>query len=176
MQARKQIVVLMTLHMVIASFGCALAAKAAKTVRKSYSPPPFPFHKPDSDKESIPLTGEALESWNNGEKAFRALDFKTAVSQFQKVVELNPNYSRGHLRLGSAMAAADDYDNAETELDKAIKLDPKDYLPHLVLGRVTLVKKDEKAGNVEAQKAFDLNPWACAAFLDFANQFRFDPH
>ncbi len=122
------------------------------------------------------LPDAALDAWNKGEAAFRALDFKGAIDQFRAVVEANPKYSRGYERLGSAQAAADDYDAASTSLNKAIELDAKDYLPHLVLGRVILVKQGEKAGVAEAQKAYDINPWACAAFLDFANKDRFDEH
>lgn len=181
MSLKNNLTAMLALHMVILGGSGLLPASAAKkTVKgvapKKTSPPPFPFHKPDWEKETIPLTGDALEAWNNGEKAFRALDYRGAAEQFRKVVDLNPDYSRGHERLGSALAAAEDYDNADLEMNKAIKLNPKDYLPHLVLGRIILVKQGEAAGTAEAQKAFDINPWACAAFLDFANQDRFDEH
>ncbi|HEY9757390.1 MAG TPA: tetratricopeptide repeat protein [Oculatellaceae cyanobacterium] len=150
----------------------------AKTASKAkaYRPPAFPFRKPGTPMDAPKLPDNALDAWNKGEAAFRALDFKGAVEQFQAVVDANPTYSRGYERLGSAQAASDDYDAALKSLNKAVELDQKDYLPHLVLGRVILVKIGEQAGTVEAQRAYDINPWECAGFLDFANQDRFDEH
>lgn len=147
-----------------------------KTNAKTFKPPAFPFRKPGTPMDAPKLPENDLDAWNKGEAAFRALDFKGAIEQFQAVVKANPTYSRGYERIGSAQAAADDYDAALKSLNKAIELDQKDYLPHLVLGRVILVKKGEQAGTVEAQKAYDINPWECAGFLDFANQDRFDEH
>jgi tetratricopeptide (TPR) repeat protein len=153
-----------------------MIAYSADKKEKPSTPPAFPFRKPGVPMDAPTLPDVALDAWNKGEAAFRAQDFKGAIEQFHVVIDANPKYSRGYERLGSVQAASDDYDGALSSLNKAIELDAKDYLPHLVLGRVILVKKGEKAGVAEAQKAYDINPWACAAFLDFANKDRFDEH
>jgi tetratricopeptide (TPR) repeat protein len=153
-----------------------LIAYSAEKKEKPYTAPAFPFRKPGVAMDAEPTPEAAIDSWNKGEAAFRSQDYKAAAEQFHAVITANPKFSRAYERLGSAQAASDDYDSALTSLNKAIELDAKDYLPHLVLGRVILVKKGEKAGVAEAQKAYDINPWACAAFLDFANKDRFDEH
>jgi tetratricopeptide (TPR) repeat protein len=159
------------------SLSAASAVFAAESDKeKAFTPPAFPFRKAGVPMDAWKLPDNDIDSWNKGELAFRSQDYKGASEQFKKVVAANPKYSRGYERLGSAQAASDDYDSAVTSLNKAIELDAKDYLPHLILGRVILVKKGETAGVAEAQKAYDINPWACAAFLDFANKDRFDEH
>lgn len=152
------------------------ASFGAESKKKTFTPPPFPFHKIPDDGPAFKLTGVAAEAWTKGEAAFRANDFDGAIARFQEVVKLQPEYSRGHERLGSAMAATGNYSGATTELQKAITLDDKDFLPHLVLGRIILAQGKENEGVVEAQKAYDMNPWYCTGFLGYSNNERFDPH
>lgn len=148
---------------------------AAWSEESKQSPlPPFPFHKIPQTIETQ-LSGPAGVAWKSGEIEFRQLKYKEAIDSFKKVSEIKPDVSRVHTRLGSALAASGDYDAAAREMNKAIELDGKDYLPHLVLGRIILVQKGEKAGVAEATKAYNIDPWACAAFLEYANKDRFDP-
>ncbi|HEY9714932.1 MAG TPA: tetratricopeptide repeat protein [Chroococcales cyanobacterium] len=139
--------------------------------------PGAPVRKPPVSVKAQPLlTGKAKEEWDLGEAALKSGSFDQAVRHFKAVVQLAPDHSRAHERLGSALAASEKYEDGAAEERKAAALDAKDYLPHLILGRILLVLKGEKEGVDEAQKAYDINPFACAAFLNFANKDRFDPH
>jgi tetratricopeptide (TPR) repeat protein len=151
-------------------------ALSADSEDKGFTPPPFPFHNKGGMDAAPKLSATAQKEWDEGEKSFRAMNYKLAAQNFQKVAELEPKFELGHVRYGSALAASGNYDDAKREIDKAIELAPRDYLAHLVLGRIILVKSGEDAGAVEAQRAYDLNPWNCAAFLEFANKEQFEPH
>lgn len=59
-----------------------------------------------------------------------------AISSYQKVLQLDPNYAAAHINLGTLYYTQSDYDLAEEHYRKAIECDPRYALAYFDLGNV----------------------------------------
>lgn len=99
-----------------------------------------------------------------GNSKYDSGDFKGAISDFEKSVGLNPNYSPAFNNLGNAKAALGDIEGAIKDYDKAIKLNPKDAFMLVNRGNAKYELGDLKLAIKDYDKAIELKP-------DFARAF-----
>jgi TolB-like protein/class 3 adenylate cyclase/Flp pilus assembly protein TadD len=62
-------------------------------------------------------------------------DFRGALKDFQRAIELNPNYATAHSWYGQCLACMGRHSEAITELKRAQELDPLSLIINAVLGR-----------------------------------------
>lgn len=61
-------------------------------------------------------------------------DKARALAQFQRAVELDPNFAAARMNLGAMALAYRDYSKAESSFEQAVKLDPTSYEAYLYYG------------------------------------------
>ena len=66
------------------------------------------------------------EFFNEGVKLFQSGDLANAKIEFQKVLDIDPNYPRAHYQLGISHVSTGESDLAKTHLQKFIELAPED--------------------------------------------------
>ncbi len=79
--------------------------------------------------------GAASADWNAGVAAFTARDYQTAASEFQEVVDQQPDLFQGHYMLGQALVKLKRMQDALPHLRKAYDLNPNDVGVQMVLGK-----------------------------------------
>ncbi len=86
------------------------------------------------------ISPEATEHWNTARTAETQKDFKTAVSEFRKVTELEPNFAAGFVSLGQSCMEAHDFEAAVQPLKRALQLDSSLSAAHQLLGYALLAQ------------------------------------
>lgn len=117
----------------------------------------------DAAEEAALKAMMAEEAFRRGEMAMRRGQFVTAIEEFTRAVELNPNEGEHHALLGWATwCAAEDKAKvvgaAKKSLDKAISLAPKSATPHLALGRIARGAGHDEEAIRHFQEALRLSP------------------
>ena len=85
-------------------------------------------------------------------------DYDRAIEDFNKALELKPDYAEPYTNRGNAYSCKEDYDRAIEDYDKAIELNPKLTKPYSNRG-VAYVKKGEfERAVVDCTKAIKLKP------------------
>ena len=85
---------------------------------------------------SLAIAGPALAGWEEGVAAFTKKDYEAARSEFQKVVDQNPDAFSGHYMLGLSLGFLNRKEEALNHLRKAYDLNPNDVAIKIELGRV----------------------------------------
>jgi len=84
---------------------------------------------------SLAIAGPALAGWEEGVAAFTKKDYEAARSEFQKVVDQNPDAFSGHYMLGLSLGFLNRKEEALNHLRKAYDLNPNDLAIKIELGR-----------------------------------------
>ena len=77
----------------------------------------------DSKFEDVKLNSDSAY-FNRGVSKFELNDYKGAISDYTKALELNPNNSRAYMNRGRAKHTLNDYYGAISDDTKAIELKP----------------------------------------------------
>ena len=86
------------------------------------------------------LSPEAVQHLQAGIAAEKAQQLETAIAEFRKATELEPNAAIGYVRLGEAYMSNHAYAEAVTPLRRALELDPELPAAHLLLGYAQLAQ------------------------------------
>jgi len=78
-------------------------------------------------------------------------DLDKAVEEYQKALQLNPNYTQVYTNLGAVYLEKEDYDRAIQQFNKVIELNYWDRKAHYNLGLAYLYKGDKKRAQEEAK-------------------------
>jgi tetratricopeptide (TPR) repeat protein len=94
-----------------------------------------------------------------------------AVAQYEKALEINPNYVAAHYNLGNALFRKGQLDEAIAQFQKALEISPKNAEARINLGNAFLQKEqlDEAVG--QFQQAVEINPNDAEAHYDLGNGF-----
>jgi tetratricopeptide (TPR) repeat protein len=85
-------------------------------------------------------------------------DYAGAISDYDKAIELNPDYTRSYCNRGFAYGFLDKYTESLSDLDKAIKLDPG-YVEAYTLRGITKDDMGDHAGAIaDFSKSIELQP------------------
>jgi len=77
-------------------------------------------------------TGAALQAqsarqyFRAGEEFAKKLNFRDAIEQFSKAIELDPDYDKAYIQRGIAYTKVDDFEKAARDFDRAIVFNEKD--------------------------------------------------
>ena len=67
----------------------------------------------------------SAEAYNErGRSKYEQKDYTGAIKDFDKAIELNPNYALAYKNRGDAKYSQEDYEDAIKDYDRAIELDP----------------------------------------------------
>lgn len=86
------------------------------------------------------LSPEAMQHLQAGSDAEKQRDFKTAISEFRRLTELEPTAAIGFVRLGNAYMEGHRYSEAIPHLKKALEQDPDLPIAHQLLGYALLAQ------------------------------------
>ena len=106
----------------------------------------------------IELGPECEVLYCNFGRLVRRSDLAKAEILFCKAIELNPDFARAHLEMGSLLLRQEVLDESEYHLRRAIELDPAEPYAHLYLGNLLQMKNDIPAAAVEFQWAYHAAP------------------
>lgn len=99
--------------------------------------------------DAIDLDSENYTLYSNRSACFCALGkYEQAAADARKVIQLKPDWVRGHTRLGAALQGSEDWDGAEQAFTKALELDPENQNIQSDLADVRRNK-----ANMESQEA-----------------------
>jgi len=93
------------------------------------------------------------------------LQFSASLPEFQRAIELNPNYATAHHWYGEELQNEGRFDEALAELRRAQELDPLSLVINSVLGSILAVAgRDDEAieqlrKTIEIDPTFDLTHW-----------------
>jgi TolB-like protein/Tfp pilus assembly protein PilF len=87
------------------------------------------------------------------------LDFPQAIQEFQRAIELNPNYPTAHQWYGSsALAAVGRFDEAITEVKRAIELDPLSLVINTDMGNTYYRARRYDEAIDQMRKTVEMDP------------------
>jgi len=113
------------------------------------------------------LSSTGLEYFNRGEAKFDEKDYKGAIEDFTKVIEIEPNYKRSYLYRGISKRNLEDYKGAIEDFTKAIEKDPAYESAYLFRGRAkydliqqgnSILIEDYLDVGRDVYKAIQINP------------------
>jgi S1-C subfamily serine protease len=93
-----------------------------------------------------------------GSQKYQSGDFKGAISDYDKAIQLNPNHARYYYNRGRSRAALGDKKGAISDLDKAIQLKPTFASAYGQRGSARSALGDKKGAISDLDKAIQLNP------------------
>lgn len=102
-------------------------------------------------------TIRAERHYSQGEQKSAAKDYKNAIVEFDKAIELNPEHVRAYYNRGLAKVSINDYVKAIDDYTSTIRIDSKHALAYFTRGRAkyNLGKSKTDNGNVaEAQQLY----------------------
>jgi tetratricopeptide (TPR) repeat protein len=85
-------------------------------------------------------------------------DFSGAIKEFNKVIEVEPDYQKAYYYRGFSKFKRADYRNAIQDLNKAIEINPNDFIAFNTRGNVNMRLDDYESAVEDFSKAFKLNP------------------
>jgi len=83
----------------------------------------------------LAIAGPAFAGWEEGVAAFTKKDYETARTEFQQVVNQNPDAFNGHYMLGLSLGFLGRKEEALNHVRKAYDLNPNDLMIKVELGR-----------------------------------------
>jgi tetratricopeptide (TPR) repeat protein len=135
--------------------GCGTSANNPNGV----SAPTLPGQPAASSLSVSPDAQKKLKHWMDiGNAEAKAKRWPSALSAFQQVLSINPDYAPAHVQLGWIYAELKQWDDAKTHLIRAIALSPQQAGAHANLAWVYAEKGRWNDARQAAGKAIDLDP------------------
>ena len=103
-----------------------------------------------------------LQSWACEKKLG---DFKGAIADYTKAIEINPNYGRAYNNRGNSKHNLKDYQGAIADYTKAIKIDPNDADYYYNRGNSKEELGDLKGACTDWRKAAELGDTDAAKWV-----------
>ena len=90
--------------------------------------------------------------------AFNSLGYKNAVANYEKAIELNPEYVEAFISLGALHQNNKNYEGVITNYGEAIRLDSSNELLYEEIGTAKRELGDHKGAIIDFKKAININP------------------
>jgi protein O-mannosyl-transferase len=95
--------------------------------------------------------------------------FDEAVTQFQNVLEIYPNFADAHCNLGSALFQRGQPDEGVAQFQRALEINPNLAEAHSNLGSIFLQKGRLNEAIAQFQEALENNPGSCPTHYNLGN-------
>jgi Tfp pilus assembly protein PilF len=82
-------------------------------------------------------------------------DYRSAIADYSRAIEIDPDYSQAYARRGWAFLYLDEFANAEADFDKALKLTPGDA--YAQSGRAEAYQRQNKPVPKERSTGFSFD-------------------
>jgi protein O-mannosyl-transferase len=92
-----------------------------------------------------------------------------AISEYERALDINPNYSDAHYNLGFAFQQKGQFADAVMQYERAIEIEPDNFEAHNNLGNILMLAGKLDESIVEYQKALNLNPNEVEAHSNLGN-------
>ena len=103
--------------------------------------------------------GQTAEEYNDkGDKKYDLEDYKGAIADYNKAIQLKPDYALAYYNRGITKSDLKDYKGAITDYNKAIQLNPSDTLAYYNRGVAKYNLKDYNAAIADYNKYIQLKP------------------
>ena len=102
--------------------------------------------------------------YNKGNKKFVLCDYKGALADYNKLLELNPDFLYGHQNRGAAKHNLDDYKGAIADYNKEIDINPDNAEVFYLRGVTKNNLGDYRGAIADYNKAIEINPGKLGAF------------
>jgi len=97
--------------------------------------------------------------FNTGETAMYKKEYESALASFNKIVELDPNFSEGWNKRATVYFLMGDFHASLADIDKTLKLEPRHFGALAGKGQCYFeLQKFQSALNA-FEKALEINPW-----------------
>ena len=117
-------------------------------------------------------TIRAERHYSQGEQKSTAKDYKNAIAEFDKAIELNPEHVRAYYKRGRVKSNLDDYTGAIDDYTYVIKLNPEHVRSYSSRGAAKFRLGESKSDGRDAKKARHLYQEAIA---DWTQAIKIDP-
>jgi len=104
-------------------------------------------------QQKININSQALEYFSRGNFKKRIKNYKDAISDFNKAIELYPSFAEAYFKRGNVKNLMEDFEGAISDYSKAIELDPNLAEAYHNRGLTKFKSGDEQAGNLDFLKA-----------------------
>jgi tetratricopeptide (TPR) repeat protein len=117
-------------------------------------------------------TFAAVTHFNRGEEYFKTGDYDSAISEYDRAIQLNPNNIEAYTYRGNAYDSKGDIDRAISDFDQAIQLDPSYGKAYINRGVAYIVKGDLDRAISDLNKAIQLDPSSYAAYSNRGSAYQ----
>ncbi len=117
-------------------------------------------------------TIRAERHYSQGEQKSAAKDYKNAIAEFDKAIELNPEHVRAYYKRGRVKSNLDDYTGAIDDYTYVIKLNPEHVRSYSSRGAAKFRLGESKSDGRDAKKARHLYQ---EAIDDWTQAIKIDP-
>jgi tetratricopeptide (TPR) repeat protein len=115
---------------------------------------------------SLFSNGQSLEKlMDAADKKLKVDDYKGAITDLSKILEINPKFTAAYFSRGFAKAQLGDYKGAIEDETKAIKLEKNLWMAYMVRGDCRSKLGNYKEGLKDLDKTIQLNPNNIDAYI-----------
>lgn len=104
-------------------------------------------------QNNLNINSRALEFLSRGNFKKRVKNYKDALSDYNKAIDLSPSFAEAYFKRGNIKNLLGDYEGAISDYNKAIDLNPNLAEAYHNRGLTKLNSGDEQAGNLDFLKA-----------------------
>jgi len=104
------------------------------------------------------------EYFDRGAKRFDNGNFDGAIADFDKAIELDPNFTKAYIHRAVARKYKGDFDGSITDCNKAIKIKSNSDLPYLNRGVARYKKGNFDGAIADYNKTIEINPDCALAY------------
>jgi len=107
---------------------------------------------------------QSVTYYKNGKAKAELKDYKGAIDEYTKAIEVNPKYALAYRGRGAAKVQLDDYRGAITDFTKAIEADQNDTFSYWDRGIARGAIDDNDGAIADLTKVIEINPKADSAY------------
>src|SRR5688572_30147614 len=131
----------------------------------------FSGQQSSAQNSSIVDTAKADRYYAEGQAAYEAQDYDSAITAFTFTIEANPNHVYAYVYRGLAYHNKGDYDQAIADYTQAIRLDPDEVLAYNNRGIAYDYKHDYDRAIADYTQAIQLEPDLASAYYNRGNVY-----
>ena len=114
--------------------------------------------------ESGAIDPKAEDFYNQGEEKYAKRDYQGAIADFDRAIELNPNYFNAYIGRGNARDDSGDSRGAIADYDRALKISPNNASAYYNRGVTRSRLGDTQAALSDFTQALKINPNYASAY------------